>query len=325
MRSLLLNLICLLMVNMRGQSIFWYEDFGTGCNQGQIANGTVTTPTNGAWVVTSTGLNDPYSNEWYISATEAGMGLGNCQDGCLNNSILSNRTLHIGNVAVNTLGLSSDQGAAYLDGACGMGYCSNTDKRVESPTINCTGYNNITLSFNYIQMGTNGSDFIEVMYFDGISWVSFGNLPQTYNNNICGNIGIWSNYSISLPSAADNNSNVKIGFRWQNIDDGIATDPSFAVDDIQINGYPIQSVSFNQATGKNSHACPNPNNGTFVISTNSSLMKTIRIMDITGRVIVTTQSDEKDIEMDIANYSRGIYVVEIESEIGIDRINVVKE
>ncbi|GIV27463.1 MAG: hypothetical protein KatS3mg027_1277 [Bacteroidia bacterium] len=219
--------------NLISQTVFWLENFGTGCNQGQVANGTVSTPTNGAWNVSSTGTNDPYAQEWYISATEAGMGAGNCGDGCISNPGLTNRTLHVGNIAVGMLGLPADQGAAYLEGACGFGFCTNTNKRAESPTINCTGFSNITLSFNYIQEGTAGSDYTELMYFDGASWNSLGNLPATVNG-ACSGQGFWTNYSIVLPASANNNPNVRIGFRWQNVDDGVATDPSFAVDDIQL-------------------------------------------------------------------------------------------
>ncbi len=219
------------------QSVFWIESFGTGCNQGQVANGAAPTPTNGVWTVTSTGTNDPYAQEWYISATEAGMPLNTCGDGCLNNPSLTNRTLHVGNVAISSIGLSADQGATYLEGACGFGYCANTNKRAESPTINCTGYSNITLSFDYIQQGTPGSDYCELMYFDGTTWNSLGNISVT-NNAVCsGQGGYWSNFTITLPSSANNNSNVKIGFRWQNVDDGVATDPSFAVDNIQLSAY----------------------------------------------------------------------------------------
>ncbi len=221
----------LLSFNLTKSQVFWTETFGTGCNQGQIANGFVTA--NGAWTVSNTGTNDPYAQEWYISATEAGMGAGNCGDGCLNNTTLTNRTLHVGNIAVAALGLPADQGAAYLEGGCGFGFCSSTDKRAESPTINCTGQSNITLSFNYIQEGTAGTDYTELMYFDGVTWASLGNLPATVNGG-CTPQGFWTNYSIVLPASANNNPNVKIGFRWQNIDDGVATDPSFAVDDIQL-------------------------------------------------------------------------------------------
>jgi len=70
-----------------------------------------------------------------------------------------------------------------------------------------------------------------------------------------------------LPASANNNPNVKIGFRWINNDDGDATDPSFAVDDIVLshadtgdNTPPVVTCppSYAQIVGNNCQfICPN--------------------------------------------------------------------
>lgn len=216
---------------------FWTEDFGSGCNTGNPALGYV--GTNGAWTVVATGTNDSYANEWYVSATEAGMGVGNCGDGCGNNPTLTNRTLHVG--AISTL--IGDAGASYnAGGLCIAGICVNTDKRAESPIINCLGKSNITLTFSYIQQGAPGTDFVSLCYSNGSSWFTYNGSswvgPNTAlaatNNSGCGGQGRWTTYSVTLPASANNNPNVRIGFRWINNDDGIGTDPSFAVDDISL-------------------------------------------------------------------------------------------
>lgn len=210
---------------------FWTEDFGTGCNQGQIANGFATA--NGNWVVTQTGPNDPDANEWFISATEAGMGTGNCGDGCLNNAALTNRTLHVGNVEIPSI-LPADNGAAYnAGGLCGgAGICVITEKRAESPVINCTGESNIELSFEYIENGQGLTDNAEVWYFDGATWAFLGDMNKS---TICGGgQGEWDTYTVNLPASADNNPNVQIGFLWYNNDDNNGTDPSIAVDNIEL-------------------------------------------------------------------------------------------
>jgi hypothetical protein len=49
-----------------------------------------------------------------------------------------------------------------------------------------------------------------------------------------GGQGLWTAFSMTLPASADNNPNVRIGFRWVNNADGTGTDPSFAVDDIAL-------------------------------------------------------------------------------------------
>ena len=115
--------------------VVWQENFGVGCSQGNLANGAAPTASNGAWSVsnlTTPFPNDPIPNEWFISATEAGMGVGNCGDGCLNNAGLTNRSLHVGS---NLSPFFVDPGAAYLASPG----TSNTNKRVESPVINLTG------------------------------------------------------------------------------------------------------------------------------------------------------------------------------------------
>lgn len=230
-------LVLLCIPGIAASQTFWTEDFGSGCSTGNPAAGY--SGVNGAWSVTNTGANDNYANQWYVSATEAGMGVGNCGDGCGNNPALSNRTLHVG--AISTL--IGDVGASYnAGGLCIAGICVNTDKRAESPIINCTGRSNITISFSYIQQGAPGTDFASLCYYNGSSWLTYNgsswvasNTALTATNNAgCGGQGRWTAFSVVLPASANNNPNVKIGFRWVNNDDGVGTDPSFAVDDITL-------------------------------------------------------------------------------------------
>ncbi|MCF8423072.1 MAG: gliding motility-associated C-terminal domain-containing protein [Bacteroidia bacterium] len=212
-------------------TIFWTEDFGVGCNQGALAS--VYTGTNGSWTVTNTGINDASANQWFVSATEAGMGVGNCGDGCLG-SFTNNRTLHISNVSTSPAAFifcpAGDCGAAY---DTGIGFSNvAADKRAESPQINCLGKSNISLNFNYIEGGATTIDDATLWYFDGAIWNQIDNMPKTI---VCSSgQGQWAARNIVLPASANNNPNIKIGFRWVNNDDGAGTDPSFAVDDISL-------------------------------------------------------------------------------------------
>jgi gliding motility-associated-like protein len=239
------------------QTVFWTEDFGTGCNDGNLAAGTATP--NGTWTETNTGFNDIEANEWYISASEQNPGAG-CSTGC---GGANSRSLHIGPITVIFFGfpvVNADGGAHYL--AQGVNGPATTDVRVESPTINCTGRSNITLSFNYLEFGDGANDDGEVWYFDGSSWALLQNSAKT---TCCGgacngtNQGIWATFTATLPATADNNPNVKIGFRWINNDDGIGTDPSFAIDDITLSepsgALPVVTIS------------PSPNDSLCVSST----------------------------------------------------------
>jgi trimeric autotransporter adhesin len=221
---------------------FWTETFGTGCNQAQLANG-LNAGGNGAWVVTNgTSPNQGFANTWYISAEENGNPVGSCGTGCG-----TNRTLHVANVPGSPLAFicpTGDCGAAYDAGLAG-GQVS-TDKRAESPTINCTGKSNITLSFDYLYFGDPPNDMGEVWYFNGATWALLVGPPQTTCGDItaacapvaCGSSfnaqGVWGNLTTTLPVSANNNAGVKIGFRWVNNDDGAGGDPSFAIDNIRL-------------------------------------------------------------------------------------------
>jgi len=220
---------------------FWTEDFGItpgSCDQGTPANNFVSA--NGVWTVTAIGAQDIYANEWYISATEPGLGAGSCSTpGCHINITYTDRTLHVGNVPGSpnaiTLCSTGDCGAVYDPGGFQLEVA--THKRAESPVINCTGQSGITLSFDYFEYGDDAinidNTFIE--YWDGSAWVSISDPPRT--STICGaGVGTWTNYTVPMPAGADNNSNVRLGFRWQNDNGGTGSSPSFAVDNIRLLG-----------------------------------------------------------------------------------------
>jgi len=119
-----------------------------------------------------------------------------------------------------------------------FGLCSITDKRIESPNIDCTGISSIPFTFEYMENGEGVNDNGTVWYSadGGTIWSLLDNCPKT---TICtGGQGEWTARSLTLPTSADNNSTVKIGFRWVNNGNGVGTDPSFAIDNIVV-GTPV--------------------------------------------------------------------------------------
>jgi gliding motility-associated-like protein len=216
------------MFGAKSQTVIWTEDFQNNCASACLASGYA--GTNGAWTVTNIGANDPEANEWFVSGAECGNAVGTCGSACAT----TDPSLHVGNVAVAALGLPADNGAAYnAGGLCGSFFCVLTDKRAESPTINLTGQTNITLNFNYIENGDGALDDASLWYFDGATWALLDPLAKP-SLGACAPQGLWTAFSIPLPASANNNANVKIGFRWVNNDDGVGNDPSFAVDDITL-------------------------------------------------------------------------------------------
>ena len=168
---------------------------------------------------TITGAEGTYPNNWYISCQEDGQMAGACGTACA----ISDNSLHVGPNAI--LG---DLGAAYFEGLA-----TTTERRAESGNINTLGESNLTLSFDMIG-GGNAQDFTELFYSNdgGTSWFSIVT-PLTSATCPSGQ-GLWQTNTYTLPAACENISNLRIAFVWQNFDDGIASDPSFAVDDILI-------------------------------------------------------------------------------------------
>ena len=242
--SFILSFLILLGAYNSAEAQFWTEDFTPtnfqplGAAIGYVGDNP------GAWTVTSLPGNTggANSNIWYVSCSEASMQPNNCGDDCPIVPIppptpYIAQSLHIGTGFV-------DNGALYVETGFNL---TDTEIRAESPTINCTGQSGINLSFNYIEYGDGTDDNAQVWYFDGVTWSILADMPKTLcgdgaggpcNTLVCNGAlqGYWTAFSIALPASADNNPNVKIGFYWQNIDDGngIPTDPSIAIGRVQL-------------------------------------------------------------------------------------------
>lgn len=213
-KLLLTTLACAaLYITATAQTTVYSENFSSGST----------------WTLnTVLGTEGTYPNQWYISCQEDGQPAGQCGTAC---SIADN-SLH---VSANPI--LGDLGAAYFEG---LG-CT-TNRRASSGNINTVGYTGLTLSFDMIGNGGNPNDYTELFYSTngGASWTS---LASTLTSMCCGGVnctgsiqGLWQNNTYSLPASCEGITNLRISFVWKNLDDGIATDPSFAVDDILITG-----------------------------------------------------------------------------------------
>lgn len=209
--------------------------------------------------ITSLGWNEDFTpstqgaqaNFWTIGDGESGQPVGNCGVGGAGNP-----TLH---VAAQAFPFS---GALYDDTFLGFGpfvfYDAFTLKRIESPTIDGTGQSNIEVSFDFIGGGDGNTDKAYLQYNCGSGWTTYHTAPGPTNplrsnNAPCTPQGQWENRTITLPPACDNNPNIQIGFVWTNNANNVGTDPSFAVNDIEVTapGSGPPTYTWNGSTGAN--------------------------------------------------------------------------
>jgi hypothetical protein len=70
---------------------------------------------------------------------------------------------------------------------------------------------------------------------------------------------------------------------------------------------------------------PNPNNGVFTVELDNGAAKTVDVMDVTGRILLSTSSDDNKIELRISELSGGIYYVRVQSNNATEIVKVVKQ
>jgi gliding motility-associated-like protein len=174
-------------------------------------------------------LNVPVSPEgadpnfFMINDDEGGVAPGGC--GIAGNG---DPTLHITSVFNPTGGAAYDAG-----GLCGILFCPEAHRRAESGIISTVGYSGITLTFDYIANGDIPNDQATVWYNTGSGWNQLGTALFS-GTGACNPQGIWTAYTTTLPASCDNISTLQIAFQWDNNDDGIGTDPSMAINNVQL-------------------------------------------------------------------------------------------
>jgi gliding motility-associated-like protein len=263
MKTTAVTALFLLLFSLNATSqVFWTENFNNGCAANCDAAAYV--GPNGPWTsFTGPGHLGFSPNIWYVSCAENGHTPAVCGSGCVAASATATlATLHVGSTTIG------DIGAAFDAGGC-FGGCTDSDIRSESPTINTTGKTTITLAFNYIANGDLGNDFgfIEYSTNSGATWTTLTTPAVT---PICPSTqGRWQAFSIVLPASCDNIATLKIGFHWINNDDGIGTDPSFAVDDMTLSTSALNTITTGTIVGSPFCACtilnvPFTSTGTFI-------------------------------------------------------------
>jgi hypothetical protein len=308
----------------KAQTKFWTETWsGTTCAEGCQ---TYTGP-NGTWTVVPSGYNGKDSNVWYFSEMETGHGRGQCGTGGS-----APATAHVGFTTNSPMmwplyqafnhATYPDQGAVIDDD---HNEPTRTNLRLESPVISCTGKSTITLSFNYIEGKSKGTDYATVYYYNGTIWALLSTPPEQDSCSSNGQ-GLWTYYSVALPVSANNNANVKIGFNWTNdtleyedsaFDNYFTPIVSFAVDSIVMTAATTTNVkSLDDYT--NSEIYPNPNNGMFTLKFETiSPNSTIEVYNMLGQKIYQSMLNTGDEnQINLTNPKAGVYLYRVFSSDG---------
>lgn len=209
------------------QNVIYSEDFETGnsftlntTDESSTASG------ENLWVV-----NDIYSGGT-INFNCAGLGSSTVP-------IAANSTQPMGvanGPESNYLHITSTQGngqavsnAHYV---AANGVCPTAENYFAKMTndISTTGETGVSLSFYYICGGASGAIYGEVYYSTdgGSTWTVINTPIQQYSGQTN-----WTMQTITN-AAFDNQSTLRFGFRFVNTNSGSATDPSFAIDEIEV-------------------------------------------------------------------------------------------
>ncbi|HBF89263.1 MAG TPA: hypothetical protein DDX39_11540 [Bacteroidales bacterium] len=180
---------------------------------------------------------------------------------------------HTSNVENNVYGQGLGVGvhATYTDIYLG-GHYHNSFEWLVSPTINCSGLTNTTLSFwRYANFEPSWDEaYLEISNTNGASWVDLGEELYPADDH-------WIQRVIDISAYADNKSQVKI--RWSSKSDNYTTYSGWNIDDVVITGVQsggscvssdIQTTYVNSemtaTASKTNITCNGLNNGTASVS-----------------------------------------------------------
>jgi gliding motility-associated-like protein len=222
----------------------------------------------------STGLNDAEANFWEINDNEGGVLPPGC--GVANNN---NNTLHVAANAFWSIGT----GAVYnAGGFCGTLFCVTTHTRAETPNINTLGFSNMNLSFDYIENGDGTLDNFKLFYSTngGSTYTMMTDPGKTI---LCtSGQGQWATISMVLPASCNNLTNFKLGFGWENNDDGLGTDPSVAINNIKITSNTVSNHPPYAATDNATVYCGQLNNIIVLGNDTDADLNTLTVTQVFG-------------------------------------------
>ncbi|GAB4253006.1 MAG: hypothetical protein Kow0079_08210 [Vicingaceae bacterium] len=192
--------------------------------------------------------------------------------------------------------------------SCGYEYVNDMGTVLYPATlINTNNYSNIYFKYwvdmDFNNTGTN-DELLLYDTFDGQNW----NPKATFNSNSPYDGQYWVQLSVSYVGQLFTD----YAYAFDFTSNSIATSYGVYLDDITIEGTP-NSTSINEYNnGIIVNVYPNPSEtGIFTLSS-SLAIKTIKVMDVTGRnVLNITPNNSFKTSIDISSFEKGIYLIDI--------------
>ncbi|MES2678284.1 MAG: GEVED domain-containing protein [Bacteroidota bacterium] len=96
---------------------------------------------------------------------------------------------------------------------------------------------------------------------------------------------------------------------------------------ITINQTVVSCVGINEHSGTISglNVYPNPNNGEFTIEVANGQNKTIAIMDVTGRLLLTQTTVNDQLNVNMTTFANGVYYVKVTTSDAVEVLKLVKQ
>lgn len=86
----------------------------------------------------------------------------------------------------------------------------------------------------------------------------------------------------------------------------------------------VNGITNNTNTSASFKIIPNPTSGEFVIECNNTNQKQIDIVDVTGRIIVSKQTNFSSVNINITEFASGVYFARITSENNVNVLRIIK-
>jgi hypothetical protein len=217
---------------------------------------------------------------------------------------------YLDNVAGDTLNTRLGQGAG--EGLRVRNPTDSMELRLKIPT---SGYRNITIKYDLqaSSLTAQQAELFDYSIDGGNTWKTSG-LNMTIDSATQPQYQQPTSYglvALNFGSDSSVNDNALLVFRIKFAGMNSGTSGNHRLDNITVEGNPLPaSVSYSAAPSEYS-LFPNPSSDHLYINTPTSGLKTVSIMDITGRVVLESKSNEKQFVLNTSALRTGAYFIHI--------------